>query len=178
MSDGAKLTLRALLGIVLSRYRLSVQGIHGVHHWGRVMENGRRLAPLNGADLSVVERFAILHDACRLSDGWDPGHGPRAAALARSLRAETGLDERQFAQLLAACSCHTRGPGRDADATILTCLDADRLDIPRVGMRIRTELLFTPPARDPRMVEWAGARAAGLVVPCVGAEEWGIGHSR
>jgi hypothetical protein len=69
-----------LLDVILSRYQLSVDGIHGVHHWGRVLENGRRLATVTGADLRVVELFAILHDSCRQSDGRDPDHGPRAAA--------------------------------------------------------------------------------------------------
>ena len=64
--------------VVLSLYRLNPDGVHGVGHWGRVLENGRRLAGSTRADLDVIELFAIFHDPCRLSDGKDADHGPRA----------------------------------------------------------------------------------------------------
>jgi len=165
--------MRRLVQIILQQYRLSELGIHGVAHWGRVLENGRRLAPLTRADLRVVELFAILHDACRANDGADPEHGPRAAALARSWRRWIDLDDAGFALLLEACDCHTRGPRRAADVTVHTCLDADRLDIPRVGMQIRPVLLFTSAARDRVMISWAGRRGARRETPPVCAEEWG-----
>jgi uncharacterized protein len=166
-------SIRRLVQIILQQYQLWVRGLHGISHWGRVLENGKRLAPLTGADLRVVELFAIFHDACRLSDGFDPDHGPRGAALARTHRRDIDLDEVGFALLLEACDCHTRGPRRGADVTVLTCLDADRLDIPRVGKRIRPGLLFTPAARDPGMIAWAGARGALRELPSVCAQEWG-----
>ena len=65
---------------VLAQYRLDVDGVHGVRHRGRVLENGRRLAPLTGADLRVLELFVIFHDACRWRDSLDHDHGHRAAA--------------------------------------------------------------------------------------------------
>ena len=40
-----------------------------------------------GADLRVVELFAIFHDACRTGEGVDHGHGRRAARLAPPSRA-------------------------------------------------------------------------------------------
>ena len=163
---------RELLPLILEQYRLNPVGIHGVPHWGRVLENGRRLCAVTGADPAVVEMFSLFHDACRHSDGWDPGHGPRAAALARRFREQLGLDDGQFAELIGACDGHTVGPGEDADITVLTCLDADRLDIPRVGMRVRPELLFTGAGRSHEMLSWAGARAAEQVLPSVCADEW------
>ncbi len=147
--------------------------MHGIAHWGRVLENGRRLAPHTGADPRVLEYFAVLHDSQRHGDGRDPAHGSRAAALSRELRAEIDLDEHAFALLVEACDCHTRGAPAHADGTILTCLDADRLDIPRVGMKIRVELLYTKAARDPEILAWASDRAARRVTPAVLSEEWG-----
>ena len=47
----------------------------------RVAENGRRLAPVTGADPQVVELFAVFHDACREGEGVDRGHGRRGAEL-------------------------------------------------------------------------------------------------
>lgn len=165
-------SVRRLVQVVTEQYQLWVRGIHGIAHWGRVLENGRRLAPLTGADLRVVELFAIFHDACRLNDGFDPDHGPRGAALARTHRREIELNDVGFALLLEACDCHTRGPRPGADITVQTCLDADRLDIPRVGPRIRPELLFTSAARDRRMIGWAGARGARMEIPLVCRQEW------
>lgn len=164
---------RELLPLILRQYKLNPLGIHGVPHWGRVLENGRRLCAVTGADPAVIEMFSLFHDSCRRSDSWDPDHGPRAAALARRFRKRLGLDDVQFAELISACGGHTVGPGDDADITVLTCLDADRLDIPRVGMEIKPDLLFTGAGRSPEMLSWAGARAAEQVLPSVCADEWG-----
>ncbi|MGO9309829.1 MAG: hypothetical protein ACLQDL_12485, partial [Spirochaetia bacterium] len=158
---------KKLVEVILAQYLLNPEGVHGVPHWGRVLENGRRLAPETGADIAVIEMFAIFHDSCRKSDGWDPDHGPRGAALAWRMRRRTGLDDLQIAELVSACEWHTRGPRVDAGPTVLTCLDSDRLDIPRVGMEIQPALLFTAAARDPRNLEWAAARAAARLIPAV-----------
>jgi uncharacterized protein len=164
---------KKLVSAILTQYRLNPDGIHGVPHWGRVLENGRRLAPATGADLAVIEMFAIFHDSCRKSDGWDPDHGSRGAALAWRMRMHIGLDDLQIVELVSACQCHTRGPRADASPTVLTCLDSDRLDIPRVGMQTQPALLFTAAARDPQNLGWAAARAAARLVPSVCATEWG-----
>jgi uncharacterized protein len=161
-----------LLKIVLSRYQLPVEGLHGLDHWGRVVENARRLAPLTGADTRIMEYFAVLHDSQRRSEGHDPAHGERAAAFARELRAEIDLDDHAFSLLVEACDCHTRGAPAQADITILTCLDADRLDIPRVGMKIKEELLYTEAARDPELLSWASDRAAQSATPAFVSELW------
>jgi uncharacterized protein len=163
-----------MLSKVLDQYQLDVNGVHGIRHWGRVLENGRRLAPLTGADLRVLELFAIFHDACRRSDRLDHDHGPRAAELVRSLRGEIDLDDEAFEKLVLACACHTRGPRFPCAETVLTCLDADRLDIPRVGIGVRTGLLFTPAARNPVILGWAATRAWHDERPAVCAEEWGM----
>ncbi len=164
---------RKLLRTILSSYVLPVTGTHGVTHWARVLENGHRLAPHTGADLRVVELFALLHDSQRHSDGRDPLHGSRAAGFARQLRAELGLEPRAFDQLVEACETHTYGASAGAPATVLTCFDADRLDIPRVGLAIRPELLFTPASRDPHVLSWATERASQRVVPTLLWEKWG-----
>ncbi len=138
-----------------------------------MLENGRRLAVITGANVEVMECFAIFHDSCRHADGRDPDHGPRAAELVESLRGRIPLDEAELSLLTEACRCHTRGALEHADMTVLTCLDADRLDIPRVGIRIKPELLSTPAARTPALIAWATDRAERRVVPGLLAGEWG-----
>jgi uncharacterized protein len=162
-----------LLATILERYALSRDGIHGIAHWARVLENGRRLAAATGADLRVVELFALFHDSCRLNDHRDPDHGSRGAELARTLRgAAFEAEDRQMELLCRACDLHTRGL-IVADVTIQACWDADRLDLGRVGIRPRPECLCTPAARGADLLSWADGRARERRVPDLVREEWG-----
>jgi uncharacterized protein len=150
---------------ILAQYRLSPAGIHGVVHWARVSENGRRLADITGAHRDIVTLFAYLHDACRASEEWDPERGTRAAELADRWRGVYfDLSRTNFELLYTACAA--QGDGLlEGDITLQTCWDADRLDIGRVGMPIIPSRLCTEAARDPDMMEWADRRARHHVVP-------------
>lgn len=151
--------LKRLFDAIRAGYALDWDGIHGASHWARVRENGLRLAEATGARTDVVELFAFLHDARRVNDAIDFAHGARGAALARALRGDAfELDDAGMDLLLEACTCHTDGMLTD-DATLGTCWDADRLDLPRVWITPRPELLCTAAARDPRIREWARKRA-------------------
>ena len=109
--------------------------IHGPLHWARVEKNGLELAAETGADETVVRLFAILHDTCRLDDGDDPGHGPRAAdTLATLIGVLFTLDPERLVLLEQAIRHHTDGLTSD-NLTIGTCWDADRLDLWRVGKK-------------------------------------------
>lgn len=148
-----------LLAVIRARYPLDWEGIHGIRHWERVRDNGRRLAATTGADLVVVEYFAALHDSRRRNDGLDPGHGARAAELVRALDPSLlPLEPERLDTLAEACRTHTHGDHTD-DITIATCWDADRLDLLRVGIRPDPEYLVTDAAKDPQVLEWAMARS-------------------
>ena len=56
----AEMDYHALLEAVLADYRLPPMELHGISHWARVLEIGRRLAVTNGARVQVVELFALL----------------------------------------------------------------------------------------------------------------------
>jgi uncharacterized protein len=163
-----------LIAAILAQYRLPRFGVHGVAHWARVLENGRRLAAATGARPAVVELFAVFHDAARRNDSRDPGHGRRGAGLAAALRAALlELADEDFALLTEACAGHTDG-GVRAEPTVGTCWDADRLDLPRVGKRTDPRRLCTAAARDPQLLAWAARRASALLVPRALLEEWGL----
>ena len=49
--------------------------------------------------------------------------------------------------------------GTEADVTVQTCWDADRLDLGRVGIRPHPRYLCTPAARSAEVIEWAHARS-------------------
>ena len=59
---------------------------------------------------------------------------------------------------IEAATFHSDGR-LDADVTIMTCWDADRLDLYRVGTRPIPERLCTEPARQPEVIEWAVSRS-------------------
>lgn len=150
-----------LLDLIRGGFALNLNGIHGEAHWTRVCENGMRLAEHTGADLQVIEYFAYLHDSKRQSDGWDRGHGQRAAEFVRSLSSSFfTLCEEKLELLLYACRHHSDGLTQ-ADITVQTCWDADRLDLGRIGVRPKPRYLCTPAAREPAMIEWACQRSSG-----------------
>ena len=123
--------------------------LHGPPHWFRVTTLGLQLCrETPGADCYVVSLFAALHDTQRWSDGYDPEHGRRAAELATRLHAEEIITatEEQMQLLIPALAAHTDGFVSD-DHTIGVCWDADRLDLPRVGIQPNPELLSTTAAR-------------------------------
>jgi uncharacterized protein len=163
-----------LLREILRRYALPLGGTHGVSHWARVLENGRRLAARTRARLDVVELFAVFHDSRRLNEAIDRGHGQRGAELASALHERFfRLDDAGLRLLLDACGAHTDGL-TDADVTVQTCWDSDRLDLPRIGIPLRLEYLCTPAARDPALRDWASGRAKGREVPDLIETEWAI----
>ena len=151
-----------LLDDLRSRFHVDWHGIHGVRHWARVRNNGLRLAQATGAEVRVVELFSFLHDSCRRSEGHDPDHGPRAAEYARAINGRliqlTGDD---LTDLADACIHHTRGLTTGFNATVLTCWDADRLDLGRVGVFPDAKYLCTAAAKAGTMLEWAYRNSVG-----------------
>ena len=150
----------ALIEHIKSTYRLKWYGLHGWDHWVRVCENGLHLARQNGANQTVVALFAFTHDMARQNDGFDPWHGKRAA---ERIQAELQgkffqLSAEELEQLLQAVSQHTSGKTQ-ADITIQTCWDSDRLDLGRAGIVPHPKKLCTPQAKDPATLEWAYQRS-------------------
>ena len=142
-----------------ARYSLSLQGIHGVSHWQRVLENGLKLAKHNGANQDMVRLFAFLHDCCREDDGYDPQHGPRAAEFTWSLRDKViSSEDDEFEKLVEAIHDHTLVINTH-DLDIGTCWDADRLDIGRVGSKPSRQFLNTEIAKKDWMLTWAFKRS-------------------
>ena len=157
--------LYPILQEMLREYELQWYGIHGLSHWGRVLENGLRLAESTGANTKVVTLFALFHDARRVNEGSDPGHGRRGAELAGALRGSLfELADREFHLLFDACVRHTDGL-TDADISVQTCWDADRLDLGRVGVTPWPKRLCTEAAKTPEMIDWAHERAVAEPVP-------------
>jgi uncharacterized protein len=163
-----------LLQTIINQYRLPWNGIHGLSHWARVLENGRMLAAETGARLEVVELFAVLHDSKRPHEGIDYTHGRLGADYAASLRGSlVQLNDSDFELLYTACLEHTNGK-IDGNITLLACWDADRLDLGRVGIRPAPKRLCTEVGRLPETIAWGEKRSRIKAIPALVFEEWGI----
>ena len=143
------------------RFSLRWHGVHGASHWARVRWNGLALSERTGANRTVVELFAMVHDVCRDNDFHDPLHGARAAQFLQELRGSVISISDTEAKLLAyACTHHSDGH-TEADVTVQTCWDADRLDLGRVGIRPQPRYLCTAAARQHDFLEHAFQRSRG-----------------
>ena len=126
-----------------SIFLCDLDSIHGPNHWKRVEKNGIPIGEQIGADLTVVRLFAIYHDSCRLNDGHDGEHGPRAADMLLTEHKNLfNIQKDQLIKLLYAIRHHTLGQ-ISQDVTIGTCWDADRLELGRVGISPSPEFMST-----------------------------------
>ena len=158
-------TLRTLVG--LARYPSL---IHGPAHWSRVRRFGALLAEkeqLPGAARACVEIFALLHDLAREDDGGGNQHAIDGAAymdeVIPAVFGRLSLD--QIKTVRVAIRSHSDGmvarqasdnglfdrldwPRDLLTRTVGCCWDADRLDLPRVGIHPVPELMSTAGWRD------------------------------
>lgn len=148
-----------LLAALKKEYLLSWNGLHGFSHWQRVRVNGLRLAEINGANPKVVKYFAFFHDNQRRNDGFDPDHGRRASQVIRTkFDGKLHLTSEEIELLCDACDRHNDGL-TDAEITVQTCWDADRLDLMRAGIQPNPQYLCTSEARRDEVIIWAVARS-------------------
>lgn len=148
----------AIWRLATEGFALGEHSIHGPGHWRAVERNAIDLAATSGADLTVVRLFAVLHDSKRKNENTDREHGPRAAAWAAELRGKYFvLGDQQFDLLTSACEGHDRGMTSD-DPTIGTCWDADRLELPRVGVVPDPRFFSTAEGRRRVQLGWPFVR--------------------
>jgi uncharacterized protein len=124
--------------LLARKARFSSSPYHGERHWLRVALAGLIISEIvMAADSVVAVYFGLLHDVCRISEGFDTRHGPRASSFIGKLASGGGLmlTPDQLHLLRRACSTHTHGRTSN-DPTIGVCWDADRLDLRRFGYAI------------------------------------------
>jgi uncharacterized protein len=172
------LDLKPIVRAILKEYALPRHGIHGIAHWGRVLDNGVRLAETTPVNVDIVRLFAVFHDSQRVTEETDPSHGLRGATLAAELRGKLfDLSEDDFDLLYVACAGHMERP-TDDDPTVQLCWDADRLDLGRVGMTIDPSWLGATTLANPALLQWAVRRATSQAIPEWLERDWGIKADR
>ena len=153
-----------LLDHLLEQFPLGESVLHGKNHWMRVLQNGRILSKETGANLNVVELFAILHDCKRDNDDYDLEHGRKAAEYIKEIRSNwLNINDVETELLIEACKYHSDGL-IEGDITVQTCWDSDRLDLGRVGIYPSPERLCTEPAKRKEVIELAYRRSIGQVI--------------
>ncbi len=136
----------AIKAELIAQFALGPGSLHGPEHWQRVEDTAVRLAQAGGGDVQVARWFGLFHDAARHSEGTDSRHGHRAAGLVDQYRTRLGLTDTQLGLLQWACEHHASGQTTD-DPTVGACWDADRLDLPRVGIQPQARYLSTVAGR-------------------------------
>jgi len=173
------LDLKPIVDAILAQYSLPRHGIHGVAHWARVLETGVRLAVVTGANIEVVQLFAVFHDSQRVTQKADLSHGIHGAAFAAQLRGNLfDLNDDDFDLLFVACAGHMERP-TDDDPTVQTCWDANRLDFGRLGAKIDPLWLGEATVDEHSdIINWAVQRARTQTIPDLIHREWGIRTDR
>ena len=124
---------------VSNEFALSLEGIHGVKHWIQVYHYTQFLAKSYNIESEVFLLFSLLHDSKRENEYEDIEHGIKAA---RSIEAYQNqglilLSNEDTERLIFACANHTKADKSHPlyqDLVVQICLDADKLDIGRVGV--------------------------------------------
>jgi len=77
------------------------------------------------------------------------------------------LAEADLERLVYACHYHSQ-PITEADISVQTCWDSDRLDLGRIGIKPDARYLCTSAARQPGIIEWAYQRSRQSISPLQG----------
>ena len=155
----SKVLTNDLLDHLLKQFPLGDSFIHGEGHWMRVLYNGRILAKETGANLNVVELFAVMHDCKRDNEHYDLEHGRRAAGYVHKIRGKWfDITDEEAELLVEACKYHSDGLV-EGDITVQTCWDADRLELGRVGIKPLPERMCTEFAKRQQVIEAAYKRS-------------------
>ena len=138
-----KFSIHQQLNISLQKVREASPLLHGIEHWRAVEKNVIMFVDKCSGDVEVARLFAIFHDCKRQNENIDPGHGERAAEFLKSLNGKIfSLSDDRFKLLYKACFYHNKGIVDD-NPTIGACWDADRMELPRVGITPDPSLMST-----------------------------------
>lgn len=151
-----------LIGLdsLVHKAKIDFNGVHGFAHWRAVYRNGLTLMP--SIDKYVLFYFSVFHDFFRENDMADTAHGKNALYAIPSIEPtirmsskDRGKVKSQIEILSFALEHHDdtpedyaaiKNPLKDSQ-TVQILLDADRLDLGRVGIVPLSEYLLSEQAR-------------------------------
>lgn len=145
---------------IITKVKIDLNGVHGFDHWRSIYRIGNELYP--DADKKVLFYFSVFHDLFRENDYHDPEHGERAADFVESIYLHEKVISKkgtklakQMLLLQFAIKNHDLNPKQyskiknpiKTDKTVRVCIDADRLDLGRVGVQPDEQYLLTEEAK-------------------------------
>jgi len=151
------INIREVEDFAISHFRLDPHGTHGLSHWRKVLKFGLVLSEETEACKAVIAYFAYFHDIMRKMEYADFDHGRRSVEFIKNsseAQALIHLDGNEMDNLFYAIACHADGL-TEANTTVQTCWDADRLDLFRVGIRRHSIIFCTQQARSKNILDWA-----------------------
>ena len=149
-----------LISLLKDTFLLDLHGIHGLSHWSRV-RNGLKISQYNGANKRVIELFSFFHDLKRENNNRDIHHGLRSSQFIQTLSNDLlKITDSERELLTFACMHHNHSRDiKTDDITILTCFDADALDLGRVGIMPDPARLSTDIGKDKQFINDAYNRS-------------------
>lgn len=150
INDFFEIVPKSVLKKIVDEFFIKQSYIHGTPHWARVFYYGHYLADLTGMDKENAAFFSIFHDSKRFNDHDDPEHGQRGADFFRTFDKIINIKPEQKEIIYEACSVHHYLKQSDS-LEVGMCLDADRLDLWRVGIIPENEYLHTLQAKSEHM---------------------------
>lgn len=129
---------------------------HGITHWQHVEAFGLLMQEkCPAADKEVIRWFAYLHDSMRGNDEYNTEHGLAAAKFINKIRKTflKDLSDNQIKLLKLACKYHTVRRKTD-NLTVNICFDADRLDLPRVGIKPEVRRMASEVGRELALIPY------------------------
>lgn len=151
------INIQELEDFAISYFKLDPHGTHGLSHWRKVLKFGLAISEKTKANQDVIAYFAYFHDIMRQMEYADYDHGRRGVEFiinSPEAKALINLDENEIDNLFYAIECHADGL-TEANTTVQTCWDADRLDLFRVGISRHSIIFCTQQARNEKILDWA-----------------------
>lgn len=144
----------SLLEEIKENFKIDFYGDHGIYHWYFVYKNTQLLSQYYNIETNIFMLFSILHDSKRIDEFNDKNHSKRAALYVQTLY-ENGrlkLSELDLQRLIFACENHTKIVDIESDLlkdlVVQVCLDSDKLDLTRVGIKPKAKYMLTSYAKS------------------------------
>lgn len=135
---------------IIDEFYLKSSYIHGIPHWSRVFYYGHTLSKNSNFDKEIIAYFSLFHDSKRFNDHEDPEHGLRGAEFFRSLDKIIYVSAEQKEIIYEACKVHNYLKQSD-NLEVGMCLDSDRLDLWRVGIKPSNDYLHIDLSKTEKM---------------------------
>lgn len=150
---------KILIEVIESFYLQLFNGVHGIDHWTRVLQNGIILCDKNpNLNKNIIIAFSFFHDVGRTREDDEPIHGYNGGRRLLKYKYKINLTKEEIDKCYEACVDHTH-TRHHKDPQIAACWDADRLDLYRVGVMPDVDYLNLEESKEEDIIKEAATRS-------------------